>query len=339
VTHDQNVVELRRGVWNPVSITLSDQSGSGKLARALELLSGELALEDVARKAGMSSAEAGDLVSYLSRHNLLETAPASAYDALLDLVRGTLADFDSGPKFSRMLMLGDPDLAASVATHVDDIRRGLSCDMVSRADIARLTDRDLTLSEDPLAFREEMRRYEDWRGAMLLWADWTINPILLRNLNRVCLHHRVTWLPAVTDGPLLMIGPTITPHSSACYECFESRVLLNMRENDSYLRYKKAVANHTVRFGTPAVGAPFRALLSSLTAIEVANLIVTGSNFTAGRALSIYLPALGFSFNEVLRVPGCAACSPVTEQHEQGLYFDLRGLVNNVYQDRDRVTT
>ena len=59
--------------------------------------------------------------------------------------------------------------------------------------------------------------------------------------------------------------------------------------------------------------------------------MVTGSDFTVGKALSVFLPTLEFSFNEVLRVPGCPACSPMTEQYEQGLYFDLKGYVNTIY--------
>jgi hypothetical protein len=50
--------------------------------------------------------------------------------------------------------------------------------------------------------------------------------------------------------------------------------------------------------------------------------------------LTVYLPVLGFAYNEVLRVPGCAACAPITEQHEQSLYFDVQGLVESLYTEQ-----
>ena len=57
------------------------------------------------------------------------------------------------------------------------------------------------------------------------------------------------------------------------------------------------------------------------------NFLLTQSAFTTGKVLSIYLPTMEFSFNEVLRVPGCPACSrPAREDVE--LYFDIRSLTD-----------
>jgi thiazole/oxazole-forming peptide maturase SagC family component len=159
----------------------------------------------------------------------------------------------------------------------------------------------------------------------------TVHPILLRNLNRVCLHLGIPWVHAVADGPYLIIGPTFVPGRSPCYECLDTRVTLSMRESESYTRYKRALANHSVKTGQPHLMGPFRGMLASLAALEVGNLVTSGTNFTPGRALTVFLPTMEFSYNEVLRVPGCPACSPMTEQHEQGLYFDLKGYVNSIY--------
>jgi hypothetical protein len=62
VAHSPDVVELRRGAWNPVSITLTDESGSGKLFQALDLMNGEATLQEVADRAGLTPEDAQELV-------------------------------------------------------------------------------------------------------------------------------------------------------------------------------------------------------------------------------------------------------------------------------------
>lgn len=331
IAHSADVVELRRGVWNPVSITLTDRSAAGKLYRALELMTGEQTLEEVAQQAQLTPREATNLVSFLTRHHAIETQPGSAFDSLLDVSHATLASgLEARPRFDRVALLGPAELSEEIAAQLQDID-GATCVPIRPDRMAHLSGTDLTLAEDPLALLDELAAYADLKGSFLIAALLTVNPILLRNLNRVCLHHEIPWLHVAADGPFLIVGPTFVPKRSPCYECFETRVAMSMRENESYLRYKKSLANRAIKVGRPALGRPFRGLLASLAAMELANFAAAGSNFTIAKALTVYLPALGFSFNEVLRAPGCAACSPMTEQHEQSLYFDLRGFVNSLY--------
>jgi hypothetical protein len=35
-----------------------------------------------------------------------------------------------------------------------------------------------------------------------------------------------------------------------------------------------------------------------------------------------------FTFNEVLRLPGCPACGPAPERDDRELFFDVRALLN-----------
>ena len=332
VAHSADVIELRRGVWNPVSITLTDKGGSGKLLRALELMNGESTLEEIAARTALTKDEADNLVSFLTRYDAIETKPGSALDYQLELVRETLgAGTETSLSIERVVFLGGPGLAGEVAEQLAELEGPISALTAAPELEETLTGTDFTLVDDPLAFRREMARFSDWKDSLVVVASATIHPILLRNVNRVCLHHGIPWVHAAADGPYLIVGPTFVPRRSSCYECFETRVSLSMRESESYVRYKRALANRAIKSGGPQLVRPFRGVLASLAALEVANLAATGSNFTVGKALTVYLPTLEFSFNEVLRVPGCAACSPFTEQHEQSLYFDLKGYVNSIY--------
>ena len=41
------------------------------------------------------------------------------------------------------------------------------------------------------------------------------------------------------------------------------------------------------------------------------------------------LPTMEFTFNEVLRLPGCSACGGLFEREDKELHFDLRALIKS----------
>jgi thiazole/oxazole-forming peptide maturase SagC family component len=180
---------------------------------------------------------------------------------------------------------------------------------------------------DGLAFQEIATTLEYLAGYFLVYATQWINPLALRALNRVALELRIPWMHAAVDGPFLFIGPIFVPPNSACYECLETRVAMNLRDDAGYQRYKQALVLGQVS------DAPFRiepilsAMLAAHTANEALNFALTGTSFTARKVLSIYLPTMEFAFHEVLRIPGCPACSPASERDGTELYFDMRALV------------
>ncbi|MEV7908111.1 hypothetical protein, partial [Streptomyces anulatus] len=63
-------------------------------------------------------------------------------------------------------------------------------------------------------------------------------------------------------------------------------------------------------------------------ALEAINLAHTGASFTSGKMLGFYLPTWETTVNEVLQVPGCAACSPVAQRDETELYFEAKDWLN-----------
>jgi len=336
VPHSPDTVELRAGVWNPVSITLNDSTASGKLHRTLELLDGTRELAAVEREAGISREELESLLSHLEHYNAISTGPDNFLDYQVELLGGTLANIgEPHRQMPKIEILSDSALGNDLATHISDC--GDSPHVIGVADslFASLMRDDFTLSEDPLRALENEKQYEQWRNRFLVVALETVNPILFRNLNRVSLRYSFPWIHAALDGPFVLVGPTFIPGCSSCYECFEGRVASNIRESGSYLSYKKALATGKVKMGRNVVPKAIRSLLVSLTALEVLNFVSTGSAFTIGKTLAIYLPTLEFTFNQVLRLPGCAGCSSMNEKNEQTLYFNVKSFVNSLYSDKD----
>jgi thiazole/oxazole-forming peptide maturase SagC family component len=134
---------------------------------------------------------------------------------------------------------------------------------------------------------------------------------------------------AAVDGPFVLVGPIFVPNRSACYNCFEVRVMMNLREAGSYQRYKHALVKGQIKRGGDPLLPLLGNLLTAHTAMEIVNFELTGTSWTVGKVLSIYLPTMEMIFNDVLRLPGCPACAPTPERDDTELYFDIRATADH----------
>lgn len=330
VGHSPDLVELRYGVWNPKSISLSDESESGQLFRVLRRLDGAFSPAEIAAAEKVAKSDVEALLDHLVEMNVIETEGTSLLDHYVDenvpLLRSREAAANSRP----IRLLGDPALTA-------EIQRILASSLNGRAEVVvedrsgepwlTLTSNDTAWLHDGVAFERELMKFDAWRDHLVVYAAQAIDPLRFRTLNRVSLALDVAWIHAAIDGPFLFVGPTFIPNRTACYECLETRVLMNLRERDSYVKYKAALAASNVAMADFAIEPALRALLASQTALEVLNFVLTSYDFTLNKILAIYLPTMEFSYNEVLRLPRCAACGALSERDDEEFYFDLTYLL------------
>jgi bacteriocin biosynthesis cyclodehydratase domain-containing protein len=331
VAHSADVVELRHGTWNPVSFTLSDDSGGGALLGVLSALDGRRSLAEVAAEAGVSRREVETVVGQLAELDLIENRAEHMLDFYIDHVVPNLLPFGgnaSGPQTS-MVVLGDGGVPEQLAELLGRSAPDASCELLAPDHELRalLRDSDSWL-RDGLAAEEQMESFAGWSDRFVIAASDRVDPRELLALNRVALRHGFAWIHAAVDGPFLLVGPTFVPGRSACYECLDARVLMNMREAGSYLSYKRALAEGRVSGGMAPLDATLESMLASHAAFESLNYLLTGAGFTVGKMLAIYLPTMEFTFNEVLRLPGCPACGPAPERDDRELYFEVRALLN-----------
>ena len=185
-----------------------------------------------------------------------------------------------------------------------------------------LGDPVLADTDDGLAYYAAHESFENLKGRFLVFARTSVDPPRLKHVNRVCLEQRTPWLNAVIDGPFIFIGPLIVPRRSACFECFETRLLMNLRESASYQQYKQAIAKHSIRFGEIPAKQLLVSLLVTHAAIEATSFLLTGHACTVNKVLSIYTPTTEFAYHEILRVPNCDSCGPQISATTEELYFD-----------------
>ena len=335
VAHSDDVVELRHGTWNPLSFTLRDDSGTGVLRGVLGRLDGSHSLGEIADVEGLSRSEVDALAEQLMDLELLEDGPSHALDYYLDHAVPNLLPYAGarGQAQRSAVIVGEGGVPGEVARILGAPALGLDCDVaMGNGDLRELLSRDGSdWLSDGLAFEERAQGFAGWRDRFVVFASSSVDPVELRAFNRIALHHRIPWLHAAIDGPFLLVGPTFVPWRSSCYECLETRVLMNLREAASYQSYKDALAEGRVVRSAAPLNRVLETMVGSLSAFEALNFLVTETAFTVGKMLAIYLPTFEFGVNEVLRLPGCPACGSAPERDDRELYFDIRTLL-----DRER---
>ncbi|MCQ4080756.1 TOMM precursor leader peptide-binding protein [Streptomyces sp. RB6PN25] len=325
VGHSPDVVELRVGVWSTRSYTVTDDSGKGKLLDIVSGLDGSQSHKDLARAHGVPRATVEAVVDHLRTLDAIEWGPTSAVDAYLDQMRPLKVDDGSTGRPERAVLLGDPQLTTVVADLLSELDQAKTEVLAPDSPIAKiLATPDLADVHDGLRLARLVDAFAELRGAYVVLAQETVNPAQATLFNRVALEAGITWTHAAVDGPFLLVGPTIVPGSSPCYQCFETRVAMNLRSNDSYVRYKHALAQGVVKAGSPPLLSALRATLAGHTALEAVNYLTCGSTFTIGKVLGIYLPTMEISHSEVLRLPGCPSCGSLRGRDDASLYFDAR---------------
>jgi bacteriocin biosynthesis cyclodehydratase domain-containing protein len=127
-------------------------------------------------------------------------------------------------------------------------------------------------------------------------------------VNRACLASGTRWLRVAMSGTSAALGPTIVPHQTACYMCFDLRRRTHESDLPGYLEYRAHLAKGSG--GVDEGGtAPFRMAVASQAALEVMRLL-TGfaPPVTIGRYVELSAVAPVAISHDVLKVPRCPAC-------------------------------
>ena len=330
IGHSPDVVELRTGVWNPRSFTLTDETGRGKIFNLVAGLDGSLSRRDLAKQQGVSRADVEAVLDHLYSLGAIEEEPSSALDAYVEQV-ATLGATTAPAKFcDRVLLLGDPALTGQVAAQLEGVAEvPVTVPTAEDPLWRRLQELEPAALHDGLSVAALAEEFAPWRGAFAVVAERVINPLRFRAFNRLAQELGITWIHGALDGPFVFVGPTVVAHRSACWECFETRVTMNLREAASYLAYKNALARGQVLGGDVPLLPALGGLLASHLALETVNYLQSGSTFTTEKVLGVYLPTMEIAYNEVLRMPGCPGCAPVPERDDSSLSFDPRSWLDD----------
>lgn len=328
LAHTPDCVEVRLGVWNALSHTIADEGKTGNLWKIMAQLDGSLTLSQIAHNAGVSKRDVEAVVSQLHALDVIESEPSNFLDYYLDVVSSNGVTLQTR-NISPIVLVGSPDLTTPLQSVLACTLPSLEIEVYGwdHQICAPLTNLDRSWLLDGIQFEKTAAQFEKWQGKLIVIVENVIHPLACQAINRVCLHHNVSWLHAATDGPFILVGPLVVPRRTACWECFETRVFMNLREAAVYQRYKNALASSRLLGNGQGNSAVLASMLVSLTAMEALAFAATQDSTTLGSVLSLYLPTMEFSMNGVLQLPGCVACAPLPERDDEELYFDVRVLI------------
>jgi hypothetical protein len=323
VAHGPDTVELRTGVWNTQTLTLNDDSRQGHLWLVLKALREGRTADAITADTGVPSTDVEALIDQLIGLGVISNGSRSALDTYLGDAASGRSGVTAAP--ARVVLLGDNPIHERVLVDLGG-RLGCPVDVLGTetslfAALTALEPQSFTDGLGAEAIGEQFRELVD---TFVVCAATRNDPVRFQILDDLARIVGFTWIHAVIDGPFVYIGPTVVPFRTAGYRTFEARVAMNIRENESYLKYKEALVDHRVIESGSAVFEPLAGLVASHVALEVANWVATGSNFTVNKVLGIYLPTMEIAYHEIMPLPGEGARSPLQNRDATGLYFDIR---------------
>lgn len=328
IGHDPNTVEIRSGVWNPTSHLLRDETLSGHLFNIIRSLDGSNAPEAIARQEKISRAEVEAVLDQLRALDVVAFEPPTGLDYYLQLGVPFRGEPFDGARVSKVVLVGPRDLTERIDNLLRPVLLGVSFESLTpdQSRWSELIEQELSNPMDPVGAERFMISFDDWKGSLIICALSSVHPMLQRNLNRICVSHQLPCLHGSIDGPFLFVGPMFIP-GGACFECFETRVLMNVKNLEQYSRYKNALLDGRAKINPFPMDAPLASLLASHIALEAINYYLSGASFVRGKVLSIFLPIMEFSYCDVLKVPSCEACGSIAGRDECSTYFDARNVI------------
>jgi len=333
VPHSPDQVELRYGVWNPTAFTLTDESRAGKLFNLIRDLDGKKSVQTVAADNNVPRADVEGLVDHLLSLNVLENKSTSALDYYLEQTYAPAVNQSLLTGLQQpIILLGDEDFVEEIGRNIARSIDGLKHNLIKTEFelFRRLKQSNNDWLYDSLLLERELKNYQSWQNHFIVLALSNVDPVLAFKLNRIAYSLNISWIHAAIDGPFIFIGPTFSGTHGPCYNCFENRIAMNIREQASYQKYKQALVNAKIVAKKNVLHPIILSLAAAHLTMEILNFNFTQTNFTKGKVLSFFLPTMEIMFNEVLRLSSCHICGSVQYKDEHQLYFDYQALLGAV---------
>jgi len=158
----------------------------------------------------------------------------------------------------------------------------------------------------------------------IVYTDESPGMNIIKKINETAIETKTP----ITVGQLLggeaILGPTVIPNETPCFQCLLSRWEIHQTNQMSYQEYiNSSLENHEFRL------APHARMLAGLVSKEAMIQLLTGHGYVVGRTLDINLLLMDFSTNEVMKMPRCPVCGVQHEDQQELINSDLRDYSND----------
>ena len=143
---------------------------------------------------------------------------------------------------------------------------------------------------------------------LVILAEDELRPQIFDLVNEACIESDITWTSCGSHGFKGFIGPTVVPHETACYKCFETRYDSNIQYYREFQAFKDYLhkKNEYKEYGKLVM---LINIISDCLSLEVIKLL---TKFmppkTLGQQMMFDFLTMTNHFHNVVKLPRCTAC-------------------------------
>lgn len=132
---------------------------------------------------------------------------------------------------------------------------------------------------------------------------------LTYKLNRACLQTHIPWCAGETSAFEGVVGPTVLPHDTACYLCYQMRLVACTEDPGEALAGLKHLDRRNSDDSGHRENLAFGAgIVGNMMALEAFKTLIGGRSSTAGKVVVLDFGQATSQKHVVLRKPWCPAC-------------------------------
>ncbi|WP_297276048.1 streptolysin associated protein SagC [uncultured Brachyspira sp.] len=332
-------IRFRKGIWNfeEASLTLNDLEDNMRevvMFIVKELLDDKLiSFDDIVKKFSLNEKDSNllnDIINSLIGNRFLE------YDDKKNNMLNTVYEFigeyfydipdESKVQKNKIIFITDNDRLKEYAKLASEDLY-MNVDMMSSDDIKRIEKSNITDTTDAIEnieTQKELLKLFDGISCVVVSVEKPrLN--LLRNINRLLLEKSIPIVISILDGPFLNIT-TIKGKETACYECFENRVVARNESLTVYNNFVKQTMNFKIKNKKTYI-TPILQSFTSIALYEAFLFAAIGKCKLAGRVINVYIPSIEIQIQDLLRVPFCPACGHISRAKYNEMYTSSKEVI------------
>lgn len=201
-----------------------------------------------------------------------------------------------------------PDVASSALLQLQDVGQARAECAAQRVNEKNIPSVSCEAVQAESESDEKLKEIISGAACVLVCLD-SPAPALLDAVNRAALQANVRWITGQIYRGTGILGPTVIPHQSACYKCYELRRNANLENYEEVMHYESRLRQMPAIRSEFVAPKPLAQTLGGLLALESLRLMTqTAIPQMAGRILLIDFFAPEMTSHRLLRLPNCPAC-------------------------------
>lgn len=318
---DNDAIVLRRGVWNTIDGTIpyhliQKQEQFNVLLK--NLISG-IGVTEV-ELAELCEADKKIFCNMIDNRFVIPAIDGFSTEAVQMLTGQNYINGDRNKHISFML-IADTDYTVQQCTVFERVYN-YHVERLPTNIINGLSDINLLSRVNALEFESRKETYAHALGTSPIVIILSRpNLPLLRNVNQL-VHEKQPLFIGLIDGSFL-IFLSILPNQTACWECFEQRMLASVKDHVLFHKFLPLPQ-------APCVDSVYNLHLTQLIHMGLQE-VLTWSHFEIskfmGRALFIYLPTFELHFHNINRISSCKTCGYLSKHINTELNVSLEHLM------------